>query len=168
MNAIDTGNPTSPSRFKTAKIVLLAAAAAIVLVAAGYFTASIQGNSRMDALKAEHQQAVLAVQNELRSARTALASTTERNHLLSASAALYRTSADLDDRNFGTANMHLQEAAAAMAKAAAAGGDADPELGRLSAVLGEMNINVAADLAAQRSRVLQLAAEVDGLAQGSP
>lgn len=165
MNAIDTGHPTSPSRFKTAKMVLLATVIAIALVAAGYLTASIQGSSRMAAQKTEHEKAVLAVQNDLQSAQQALASTTERNQLLSASAALYRTSADLDDRNFGTANAHLQEAAAAMAKAAQ--GAADPEFARLSTVLGQMNINVATDLEAQRSSVLQLAAEIDGLAQGS-
>ena len=165
MNAIDTGNPSSASRLKTAKLVLLATAVAIVLVAAGYFTASIQGNSRLAAQSAEHEQAVIAVRNDLQRTQQALADTTERNHLLSASAALYRTSADLDDRNFGTANTHLQAAAAAMAKAAE--GSADPELARLATALGQMDINVASDLAAQRSSVLALAAEVDGLAQGA-
>lgn len=167
MNAIDTGHPTSPSRAKTLKMVLLATVIAIALVAAGYLTASIQGNSRMAGQKAEHEQAMVAVQSDLQGAQQALASTTERNQLLSASAALYRTSADLDDRNFGTANAHLQEAAAALAKASADRGGADPELARLSTALGQMDINVATDLAAQRSSVLELAAEIDGLAQGS-
>jgi predicted negative regulator of RcsB-dependent stress response len=165
MNATDTGNPTSPSRFKTLKLVLLATVVAIVLVAAGYLTASIQGSSRIAAQTAEHEQALLAIQKDLQGAQQALASTLERNQLLSASAALYRTSADLDDRNFGTANAHLQEAAAAMDKAAE--GAANPEFARLSTALGQMDINVATDLAAQRSSVLQLAAEIDGLAQGS-
>lgn len=165
MNDIESGSPISPSRLMTAKMLLLAAAVAIALVAAGYITASIKGSSRLAAQKTGHQQAVLALQNDLDSARQAVASATARNHLLSASAALYRTSADLDDRNFGTANTHLQEAAAAMAKAAAAGGDGGPEIAKLSTVLGQMNINVAIDLAAQRSSVLQLAAQIDGLAQ---
>jgi len=165
MNAIETGSPNSPSRLKTAKMLLLATAIAIALVAAGYITASIKLSGRTAAQKTEHEQAALALQNELKSARQALASATARNHLLFASAALYRTTADLDDRNFGTANTHLQAAATAMAKAAAAGGNADPQVAKLSTILGQMNINVATDLAAQRGSVLDLAAQIDGLAQ---
>lgn len=146
-------------------MALLATAVAVVLFAAGYITASIQASSRMDAQKAGYEQAALASQNELQSAQQALARTAERNLLLSASAALYRTSADLDDRNFGTANAHLQAAAAAINEAAKT--SANPDLARLGTVLGQMDINVATDLAAQRSSVLQLAAEIDGLLQVS-
>ena len=167
MNAIDSGSPASPSRFKSFKMLLLALVVAIALVAAGYLSASIKAGSRLALHKAENEQTVLALQNDLSTARRALASTTTRNHFLAASAALYRASADLDDRNFGTANEHLQEAADAMAKAAAAGDGADPEIARLSTVLGQMDINVATDLAAQRSSVLQLAAQIDSLAQAA-
>lgn len=167
MTAIENPSSTSSSRFKTAKMLLLATAIAIALVAAGYTAASIQGSSRMAAQKARHEKNVLALQDDLQSTRKALASTTARNHLLLASAALYRTTADLDDRNFGTANTHLQEAATAMSKAAAVAGTVDPKVAKLSADLGRMNINVATDLGAQRSTVLALAAQVDGLAQGT-
>ena len=167
MNAIDPGNRTAPSRLKSFKMLLLALVVAIVLVAAGYLSASLQAGGRLALQKTEHEQAVLALQNDLTAARQALASSTLRNHFLAASASLYRASADLDDRNFGTANEHLQQAADAMAKAAANGDGADPEIARLSTVLGQMNINVATDLAAQRSSVMQLAAQVDSLAQAA-
>lgn len=165
MNVTDIRSPSAPSPLRTVKVVLLATVVGVALVAGGYLTASMQASSRMDAQKAGYEQAALVSQNELQSARQALADSTERNLLLSASAALYRTSADLDDRNFGTANAHLQEAAAAVAKAAEA--SANPQLARLGSALGQMDINVATDLAAQRSSVLQMAAEIDGVLEAS-
>ena len=93
-------------------------------------------------------------------AEARLASTQDEVRLQKALALTYRSALDLDARNFGTANDHLQLAARALDGLDLTDGTEVDELRRL---MTETNINVAEDLEGQRARVVSYAQELSDL-----
>ncbi|NNF58253.1 MAG: hypothetical protein HKN04_08420 [Rhodothermaceae bacterium] len=93
-------------------------------------------------------------------AQARLASSQDEARLHKALALTYRSALDLDERNFGTANDHLQLAARALDGLSETDGTGVDELRRLMA---ETNINVAEDLEGQRARVVSYAQELSDL-----
>lgn len=163
MNTPDSNaRPPTPSR--STRAILAAAAAVVVLLLIVYLWGQWQARERLSAQEADYQQRIAAVEKRLQTMQEELVAATNRNRLLMARTDLYRAAADLDQRNFGTANTRLQEAAAALAKVDPSSGDIDAEkLGALRASIAKTNINVATDLQQQRNLVLDLAAQLDAL-----
>ncbi|MDP2210338.1 MAG: hypothetical protein Q8J63_01205, partial [Candidatus Aquicultor sp.] len=84
--------------------------------------------------------------------------------LMQARAALYRTAVDLDRRNFGIANTHLQEAATALRKIDDESGGLNlARLNTLQSAISETDINVAVNLQEQRAKVLGFTDELNAL-----
>lgn len=105
---------------------------------------------------------------ELEAAREA---SRTRNAVLTAEAAVYRAAVALEQRNFGTANDYLRRADAALGTLPAEGDDAGLSSSAAAALadvrteLAGTNLNVAVDVEAQRSAVLQLASRLDEIAR---
>lgn len=146
------------------KAILAATAAVVVLLLVVYLWGQSQTRERLSAQESDYQQRIVAVEKRLQTTQQQLVVATNRNRLLMARTDLYRAAADLDQRNFGTANTRLQEAAAALAKVDPSSSDIDAnQLDALRASIAQTNINVATDLQQQRNRVLDLAAQLDAL-----
>lgn len=80
---------------------------------------------------------------------------------------VYWAMLDMDDRNFGTANEHLEQAADALAQAnPEALGSTPAELESIRRELEETDVRVAADLAEQRDRLSELARRLATLLEG--
>lgn len=164
MNTSDS-NTRPATKSMSSRTLLIAGAVVALLVLGVYFWGQFQTRSQLDAQKSGYEQRIGAVQQQLQAARRDLASTSNRNQLLLARTDLYRTAGDLDARNFGTANTRLQQAAAALGKVDASGGDLDAQkLATLRASIANTNINVATDLQQQRAQVLDFATQLDALA----
>lgn len=146
-------------------MVLVAFVVVILLMVGLYFWGTAQTRNQLSAQEAQHQQRMSAVDAQLQETRRELGAVRNRNHLLMARTALYRTAGDLDQRNFGIANTRLQEAEAALRRVDAATGGLDAaRLDTLRASIQGMNINVATDLQDQRNAVLDLASRLDEMA----
>ncbi|MCY7313515.1 MAG: hypothetical protein LH491_07785 [Pseudoxanthomonas sp.] len=163
----DTELHEPPSRPLNKK--LIASLIALVLVVAVYVGGYFHGRSELKAQKTDYEQRVGVIQDKLSGTEKQLVQETARNHLLLARNLLYSTSMDLEERNFGTANTRLQEAAAALAKVGSGSGNFDREkVAQLSTAASQMNINVATDLEQQRGQVLGFAAQLDELMSTNP
>ncbi len=86
-------------------------------------------------------------------AETSLALMQDHQYMTEAAMLLYRTALDLDARNFGTANDRLDQVASVLEQVGAGGS----EFESLRSSVAAMDINVAQDLAGQRSTVLGFA-----------
>lgn len=164
MNTSDP-NARPATTLMASRTLLIAGAVVALLLLAVYLWGNSRTRSQLDAQQSSHEQRITTAQQELQKAQAALAASNNRNQLLLARTDLYRTAADLDARNFGTANTRLQEAAAALGKVDASKGDLDAaKLAALRDAIAKTNINVAIDLQAQRSQVLDFAAQLDAMA----
>ncbi|MEG3192081.1 hypothetical protein [Lysobacter sp. D1-1-M9] len=168
MNTTDstarTAKPSTPTRNILIGVVVVA-----LLLLGVYLWGHFQTRSQLSAQQSEHEQRIAAVEGRLQQAQQDLSAANSRHQLLLARAGLYRTAIDLDQRNFGTASTHLQQAAAALGRVDASGGDINAQqLAALRGSIAEMNINVATDLQRQRAQVLRLAAQLDALAGETP
>ncbi len=164
MNTSDS-NTHAVATSNRSRNLLVAAAVVIALIVGVYFWGSFQTRSQLSAQKADYEQRIVSVQDQLQTARADMSIANNRNLLLLARTDIYRAAADLDARNFGTANARLQEAGAALGKVNASSGDFDAEkLAALRASIAGTNINVATNLQEQRTQVLGLAAQLDAMA----
>lgn len=164
MNTSDP-NARPATTSMSSRTLLIAGAVVALLLLAVVLWGNFQTRSQLDAQQSDHEQRITAVQQQLEKAQAELAASNNRNQLLLARTDLYRTAADLDARNFGTANTRLQEAAAALGRVNASTGDLDvAKLAALRDAIAKTNINVAVDLQAQRSQVLGFAAQLDAMA----
>jgi uncharacterized protein HemX len=138
------------SRGKTMFIgIVIAIFIAIGLFATGY----IKGRAQVSTL-----------QSQLTQRDAQLLISQNRSYLMQARAALYHTAIDLDQRNFGTANSRLQEAASALGNMKQDSSTIDMEkIAQLRNAIAAMNINVAVNLEDQRKHVLDLASQLDNL-----
>lgn len=163
MNTPDP-NARAASPSTSSRAILAAAAAVVVLLLVVYLWGQSQTRERLSAQESDYQRRIVAVEKRLQTTQEQLVVASNRNRLLMARTDLYRAAADLDQRNFGTANTRLQEAAAALAKVDPSSSDIDAkQLDALRASIAQTNINVATDLQQQRNRVLDLAAQLDAL-----
>ncbi len=155
--------------FKSVAIVVLVA----LLAGAGlYFLGRWQANRAAVGERVTLQRQVQQTQAQLGQSQAQLAAAESRSRLLQARGTLYQAAVDLERRNFGTANTHLQSAARILATADATAARVDVQaLDSVQRSLAATNLNVATDLQAQRARVLELAARLETLLpseQGPP
>lgn len=163
MNNSQPDAPLSPSR--STRLMLIGLAVAVVVMAGLYFLGLHQGRGELAAQKADHEQRMGALQADLQQQQSNLAAAENQIQFLRARAAFYRTAVDLDQRNFGTANTHLQQAATFLEHIKGdAGGVKSDGLAALRAAVVATNINVATDLQAQRDKVLGFGRELDSMA----
>ncbi len=165
MNDTNPESRSSTLSSNKTRVVLVSAIVVVLLMIGIYYWGHLQTRSQLTAQETQHQQRMTQVDAELQAARRDLAHARNRNHLLMARTDLYRTAADLDQRNFGTANTRLQEAEGALARVDASIGDLDAaKLNALRSAIKGMNINVATNLQDLRNQVLDLAARLDVIA----
>ncbi|MBW3549826.1 MAG: hypothetical protein KY442_03085 [Proteobacteria bacterium] len=168
MNTTDSTASSAKSSTPTRNILIGVLVVALLLLGV-YLWGHFQTRSQLSAQQSEHEQRMSAVEGRLQQAQQDLSAANSRNQLLLARTALYRTATDLDQRNFGTASTHLQEAAAALGRVDASTGNINAQqLAALRGSIADMNINVATDLQQQRERVLRLATQLDALAGEMP
>lgn len=162
MNDIESAGPeTKPAKAKRTLIIIVVA---VAVAAAMYGVGWWQGRAQLAAQKADFERQLQDVRGELEQTRDELAVAENRGRLMQALAALYRTTVDLDQRNFGIANTHLQEAADALGQIKDASGGLDLEqLSELRTEIEETDINVAVDLEDQRTMVVGFANELEAL-----
>lgn len=155
--AMNNKSSAKSSRGKTILISLVIA----VLIAIGLFVAGfVKGRAQTTNLNTQ----ISSLQNQLSQAQTQLADSQNNGFLLRARAALYHTAIDLDERNFGTANDRLIEAADALGKVTQGSGNIDTNaIAKLRSSISAMNINVAVNLEDQRTQVLNFASQLSSL-----
>lgn len=139
------------------------------LLLTGYVWSSQRGVIRANEQTCTEQlDAAAATRGELEASVATLegqvASATATRRLLEARIVLAHALKQLDERNFGTANEQVADAAALLAKvdAAAAGVDA-AKLKAVQEALAGTNLVVATDMAGQVALIGRLAAELDKL-----
>lgn len=138
------------SRSKTILIGIVIA----VLIAIGLFVAGL----------VKGRAPIAGLQTQLAQTQTQLVISQNHAYLLQAQVALYHTAIDLDQRNFGTANNRLREAADALGKVTQDSSNIDINaIAQLRSSISVMNINVAVNLEDQRAQVLKFATQLDGL-----
>lgn len=132
----------APPRHGRWKRILIFGGLALVLGAALYLVGLVQGRG-----------AVSDLETELTTAEQRLAEAETTSRARAALALVYRSALALEARNFGTANERLSEAASVLSGLPAP----DGELTSLQREIQETNLEVAADLESQRTRVLSFA-----------
>lgn len=159
-----------PVKASSARTLVIAAVVVALLIILGvYLWGNAQTRSQLDAQQADYEQRISQVQNQLQATQSKLATAQSRNQLLMARTDLYRAAAALDQRNFGIANTHLQQAGQALGRVDASSADLDSsKLSQLRTSIGSLNINVATNLQDQRNLVLDLAAQLDAVALQAP
>ena len=158
-------NPASTPAAPPSKIkmILIGIAVTLVLAAISYGVGLSQGRAQLAAQKTASDGQIQRLQVQVDSGKQELAAAQNRTRLIQARASLYRTALDLERRNFGTANTHLQESAAMLGQVQG-GGNLD--MARLSALkenLAKTDINVATDLEGQRKQMLDFARQLEAL-----
>lgn len=145
--------------------LLIALAIAIVIGVALYFGGLKQGQGELAAQKTQYEQQVQAGETALGKSQAELAGVRNHNHLMQARVALYRTTIDLDQRNFGIANQRLGEVTSALDQIKTADGGIDTaKIAALRKSIASSNINVATNLQQQRAQILDFAARLDAIA----
>lgn len=162
MNSQDSSAAKSSSG--PSRVVLIGAVVAVVVAVGLYFWGLHQGRGELEAQKAGYEQRISGMQADVTKAQAALAAADNRVQFLLARGGVYRTAVDLDERNFGTANTHLQQAAAHLGNVSGSAGGLDAQkIAALRAELSKTNINVATDLEAQRGKVLRFGQRLDAM-----
>lgn len=164
MNDTTNTTPRPAHQFST-KAILIGLGVFVLIAAALYYVGMTQGRKELATQKAHYEQQIQQGNQALETDRAELASVRNRNHLMRARVALYRTAIDLDQRNFGVASGRLHEAAEALGQIGKSGDSIDlAKVSALKEAIESSDFTVAADLESQRSRVLEFAAELDGIA----
>jgi hypothetical protein len=128
---------------------------AVLVAIVCYFAGATQGRGAMNAQKSAYEA-------QLQSARTQLVAADSRAHLMAARGSVYRAAADLDSRNFGTADSDLQNAAKSLASVDAVSAGVDPTaLAGLQQEVAQVKIVVATNFADQHALIIELALKID-------
>lgn len=149
-------------------MILIRIAAALVLAAILYGVGLSQGRALLAAQKTESDGQIQGLQAQVDSGKQQLAAAQNRTRLIQARASLCRTALDLERRNFGTTNTHLQESAAMLGQVQGGGNLDMARLGALKENLAKTDINVVTDLEGQRKQMLDFARQVEALTPGQP
>lgn len=150
--------------------IVVAIVAALILFALGYYL----GRAPVAGLRTQAAQAQAALQTQTTQAQQALAGAQLRANVQSARAYLYQSAADLDLRNFGTANGDLKAAAQNMQQVvdrlgtAGLPSDVAGQLQKLQQQVSGTNLSVAVNLQQQRDQVLAYAKQATQLAGQLP
>jgi len=133
---------------------------ALIIVALGialYLTGSWRGRSQAAAEKEQCAQ-------QLKDREARLAAAENQVFFYKARIALFQTTLELDQRNFGLANAHLREADDPLARMNASRLGIDKAtLDALRQEIAGANIHVAIDLEAQRNQILNFERRLDSL-----
>lgn len=123
----------------------------VIAALALYFLGRSAGSSRVADIEQQHN-ATLAELSETEQRATRAEN---RSRMFQSLARLYRTALDLEERNFGTANRRLQEAASALQGVQSA--ENQQQIVQLRQDIAGTDLNVAVDLEDQRERILTFA-----------
>lgn len=141
---------------RTKKMAIFVAIGVIAALAL-YFLGRSSGSSRVADVE-QQRNATLA---ELSEVEQRAARAENRSHMFQSLARLYRTALDLEERNFGTANRRLQEAASALQSVQSA--EEQQQIEQLRREIAGTDLNVAVDLEDQRERILGFANDLSDL-----
>lgn len=164
MNHSDSA-PTKRSHTVSTQAVLITFGAVAVIAAGLYFLGLTQGRKELSVQKTQYEQQIAQSTQALDKSNVDLTEARNRNHLMQARVAIYRTAIDLDQRNFGTASERLQVAADALGLIV--NDDSGIDLAKVKALkdsIESSDFSVAADLESQRALVLDFATTLDGIA----
>jgi len=143
-------------------------AVVLIVLSGAYLFGFQRGHAGVSAERANHAAQLRKVETQAASTQAGMAKVQSLADLTAARCALLQAVLDLDQRNFGTANSHLREAARlAGGLDAAAGGVDAARLGNLRSELAATDLNVVGDLATERQKVLALADEMTAIASKS-
>ena len=134
------------------KRVLIGVGVALAAALLLYFLGLSYGRNRVEEVEQQLQQE----REQLEQVRRQVTRLENRNRMLQGLALLYQTALDLDERNFGTANQRLNEAAARLGEVQLAD-TASGNLPQLQRDIASTNLEVAVDLEGQREQVLDFA-----------
>ncbi len=149
-------------------VILIALGLAIVVGAGLYFFGLKQGRDELAAQKTHYEQQVQAGKTALGKSQAELAGVRNRNHLMQARVALYRTAIDLDQRNFGIANQRLHAVTDALDQIKSGDGGIDTaQVAALRKSIAASNVNVATNLQQQRAQILLFARRLDAIADAA-
>jgi len=137
------------------KLYLIGAAVVLILGAILYFVGLQSGRAQLTAQEAKFGVERNGLQSQVKTAEIARDAARDRAAMMETRAALYRTAIDLDARNFGTANTHLKEAAAALGRVS------NPDTAQLRGEIEATDLNVAVNLGDQRAQVLSFAEQLN-------
>lgn len=161
----DTTTTSRQSHQLSTKAILIGLGVFVLIAAVLYYVGMTQGRKELSTQKTHYEQQIDQSNQTLKNSQAELAQARNRNHLMQARIALYRTTMDLDQRNFGIASRRLDEAADALGQIGNASSGIDLEkVSALKESIEASDFTVATDLESQRSRVLEFAAELDGIA----
>ena len=138
-----------------AKLYLIGALVVLVLGAILYFVGLQSGRAQLATQAAKFEVERNGLNSKVTTAETARDAALDRAALMESRAALYRTTIDLDARNFGTANTHLKEAASALGRVK------NPDTSKLRSAIEATDLNVAVNLGGQRATVLGFADQLN-------
>ncbi|MDJ0735856.1 MAG: hypothetical protein QNJ47_17635 [Nostocaceae cyanobacterium] len=160
----DTQEDTKKTLPNRVKKILATIGVAVIAGAAIYGIGWWQGSTGIADNKDRQKKQIESVQQQLQETKAQLAAVENYSYLMQTRAALFHTAVDLDRRNFGTANTHLQEAAVALSKVKDSSGTLNMDkLSSLQKAIAQSNINVAVNLEEQRRRVLSFVKQLDAL-----
>ncbi len=136
-------------------MILIGAAVVLALGAILYFVGLQSGRAQLQAQAAKFEVERNGLNSKVTTAETERDAARDRAALMETRAALYRTAIDLDARNFGTANTHLEEAATALGRVKS------PDTSQLRGAIEATDLNVAVNLGGQRTQVLGFAEQLN-------
>jgi hypothetical protein len=152
---------STDSERKLPIVPIIIIVAAIVLFAIGWWRGGAAPKAQVEQLTtelSESRDSTTAAQRQRDQARAGMT-------LREAQVALLQANMELDRRNFGTANEHIERAGERLATIDAATLTLDEaRLEALREELAHTNLNLATDLAEQRSHLNRLAAEINDIA----
>lgn len=148
---------------KKAAIAALVCLALLLLIGFGLYGWGLsRGRAELARQKAAGETQIAQAHQQNAQSQTQLTAAETQNCLLTGQSYLYEASISMEQRNFGTANDDVQKASQALSQIQAAdmGADFEP-LNALRQTIGSTNVAIAGDLQAQRSHILDMAAQVN-------
>lgn len=145
--------------------LLIAAAVFLAVAFLLYWLGLSKGRGEMASQKTSYEGQLKTAQSQTADAQAQLAAAQTQNQLMTARGLLYQAALALDQRNFGIANDDVAKAGQTLEAAKPADAGVEGKLVPIRQAVTATKINVAEDLDTQRSGLLNLASQVDGLTQ---
>ncbi len=146
-------------RKRSVRSIILILVIVVLAMVGAYFAGLTQGRSDLSAQKANFER-------QLSDLQRSMALSESRNALSKAQLSLCRTSFDLDQKNFGLANTHIREAAAALSLVSPVLIGTDP--GRFEEIrrrLSAINLEVSSNTEKEKVEIQNILAELEALAK---
>ena len=145
-------------------IRVLIAAAVLLIVGFGLYWAGLShGRGEMAQQKTNDEAQLKVAHAQTDAAQAQSAALQAQNQLMRARGLLYQGAIALDRRNFGIANDDVEKAGQALVAAKPADPGVEAKLGVVRSAVAGAKITVAQNLDDQRSHLLDLATQLDGL-----